>query len=465
MAAAGVALPEALRVATESLRNRVFIRSLARVNEEMLEGQGLAVPLSRTRLFPGTAARMIRVGEETGTLETQLEVTARYYESELDYKLKKLTAIFEPAIIIVVGLVVGFVAIAMVTAMYGIFDQVGLEMRAKRVHDRGETLVELLVAMTILGMTVVATIGGLTTSIMASDRHQKHAMAGVQVRAFAEAIQGYVVHNSGYLECATAGHYQIYTPPPGFTAVVTGIAYWNPAGPFTPAPLPTAGPSPAASHGGDLQRYLPDRWGATPVAQGHRQWFQRLRTDGHLRSATVSSGGPAVRLIRDERGMTMPELLIALVILSIIIGPLTAALIVYVRSSDTTVIRMGESHDVQIAASYFGQDISSLGMRDASLNFVQSVNNAAFPCTAAGTSVVLLAWDESTATGTTTVRVKYVDRVVAGERQLRRVQCRGNATPVSDIVVVHNLVGTTRAVRHAPGFPHAQVRAPIFRGK
>ncbi len=103
MAAAGVALPEALRVATDSLRNRVFIRSLSRVNEEMLEGQGLAVPLSRTRLFPGTAARMIRVGEETGTLETQLEVTARYYESELDYKLKKLTAIFEPAIIIAVG--------------------------------------------------------------------------------------------------------------------------------------------------------------------------------------------------------------------------------------------------------------------------------------------------------------------------------------------------------------------------
>ncbi len=125
MAAAGVALPEALRVATESLRNRVFIRALGRVGEAMLEGQGLAVPLSRTKLFPGTAARMIRVGEETGTLETQLEVTARYYESELDYKLKKLTAIFEPAIIIVVGLVVGFVAIAMVTAMYGIFGQIG----------------------------------------------------------------------------------------------------------------------------------------------------------------------------------------------------------------------------------------------------------------------------------------------------------------------------------------------------
>ena len=67
---------------------------------------------------------MIRVGEETGTLDAQLDVTARYYEGELDYKLKKLTALFEPAVIIVMGGMVGFVAIALVSAMYGIFNQV-----------------------------------------------------------------------------------------------------------------------------------------------------------------------------------------------------------------------------------------------------------------------------------------------------------------------------------------------------
>ncbi|MFG2038623.1 type II secretion system F family protein [Dactylosporangium sp. NPDC048998] len=124
MASAGVALPEALRVATESLRNLVFMRSLAQVGEAMLEGEGLAQPLSSTGLFPATAARMIRVGEETGTLDIQLEVTARYYEGELDYKLKKVTALFEPAVIIVMGLIVGFVAVALVSAMYGIFNQV-----------------------------------------------------------------------------------------------------------------------------------------------------------------------------------------------------------------------------------------------------------------------------------------------------------------------------------------------------
>jgi type IV pilus assembly protein PilC len=124
MSGAGVPLPEALRVATDSLRNVVFMRALAHVAEAMIEGEGLAGPIAATGLFPRTAARMMRVGEETGTFEVQLEVTARYYEGELDYKLKKLTALFEPVVIVVMGLVVGFVAVALVSAMYGIFEQV-----------------------------------------------------------------------------------------------------------------------------------------------------------------------------------------------------------------------------------------------------------------------------------------------------------------------------------------------------
>ncbi|HEX5407873.1 MAG TPA: type II secretion system F family protein [Pseudonocardiaceae bacterium] len=124
MVGAGVPLPEALRVATDSLRNRLFMYALWRAREAMLEGQGLAGPLSKTGLFPNTAAQMIRVGEETGTLDTQLEVTAAYYEGELDYKIAKLTALFEPVVIIIMGAVVGFVAIALVSAMYGIFSQV-----------------------------------------------------------------------------------------------------------------------------------------------------------------------------------------------------------------------------------------------------------------------------------------------------------------------------------------------------
>jgi type IV pilus assembly protein PilC len=126
MAAAGVALPVALEVATNSLRNRVFVRGLSSVEEAMMRGEGLARPLSATNIFPGTAARMIRVGEETGSLDHQLEITAKFYEGELDHRLKKLTSMIEPAVIICMGLLVGFVAVSLVSAMYSIFTQVNV---------------------------------------------------------------------------------------------------------------------------------------------------------------------------------------------------------------------------------------------------------------------------------------------------------------------------------------------------
>jgi type IV pilus assembly protein PilC len=124
MVSAGVSLTDGLAVTTEALRNRVYIKRLGEVSEQILEGQGIAGPLARTGLFPGTATQMLRVGEDTGSLDTQLEITAEYYETELDYKIAKLTAIFEPMVIIVMGLIVGFVAVALVSAMYGIFNQV-----------------------------------------------------------------------------------------------------------------------------------------------------------------------------------------------------------------------------------------------------------------------------------------------------------------------------------------------------
>ncbi len=127
MISAGVSLPESLRVSTRSLHNLVFEQRLATVGEAMLEGEGLAGPLLDSNVFPTTAAQMISVGEDTGTLDTQLEVTARFYEGELDYRVKRLTSLFEPLVIIVMGVIVGFVAIALVSAMYGIYGQVKIQ--------------------------------------------------------------------------------------------------------------------------------------------------------------------------------------------------------------------------------------------------------------------------------------------------------------------------------------------------
>ena len=121
---AGVDLPRSMAVTADSANNSVYRRALESVREEMLEGQGLFGPISRTGLFPGAAQQMFRVGEETGTLDQQLEIAADYYARELETKVDRTTALFEPLIIIFMGLIVGFVAVALVTAMYGIYSQV-----------------------------------------------------------------------------------------------------------------------------------------------------------------------------------------------------------------------------------------------------------------------------------------------------------------------------------------------------
>jgi type IV pilus assembly protein PilC len=120
MMRAGVPLPDTMAAAIESTNNPVFQFHLRKARDEMLEGDGVAEPLARTDLFPGAAIQMIRVGEETGTLDQQIESAANYYATETEYKVKRMTDLFEPAVVVFMGLVVGFVAVALISAMYGV---------------------------------------------------------------------------------------------------------------------------------------------------------------------------------------------------------------------------------------------------------------------------------------------------------------------------------------------------------
>jgi type IV pilus assembly protein PilC len=108
------------------LNNAVYEKALDDVREDMLKGEGIAGPIGQTNLFPRPVIQMLRVGEDTGTLDQQLESAAGFYSQELEFKIKKLTTLFEPAVIVFMGLIVGFVAIALISAMYGIFRQSGI---------------------------------------------------------------------------------------------------------------------------------------------------------------------------------------------------------------------------------------------------------------------------------------------------------------------------------------------------
>ena len=122
MVKAGVPLPEGLKTTTESVSNVVYRERLEVARAQMLEGQGFSQPLIDTELFPGAAKQMFKVGEETGTLDEQLEVASIYFDRELESRIKHFTTMFEPLMIVGVGVVVGFVAVALVSAMYGVLN-------------------------------------------------------------------------------------------------------------------------------------------------------------------------------------------------------------------------------------------------------------------------------------------------------------------------------------------------------
>jgi len=124
MMQAGVPLPEAMGVLGDSTKNVLFKQGLDDVHAAMMRGEGLARPMAEAKLFPGAVIQMVKVGESTGTLNEQLTVGADYYGEELEYKIQRLTALFEPAVILFMGFAVGFVAIALISAMYGIYKQV-----------------------------------------------------------------------------------------------------------------------------------------------------------------------------------------------------------------------------------------------------------------------------------------------------------------------------------------------------
>jgi len=96
--------------------------------------------------------------------------------------------------------------------------------------DAGETLIELLMAVVIMGIAIVAVVGGISTSIMMSDIHHKQATAGAYVRDFAEAVENGVATSSKYTTGATAAtvYGGLYAPPiSGYTASVTAVACWS----------------------------------------------------------------------------------------------------------------------------------------------------------------------------------------------------------------------------------------------
>lgn len=125
LTASGVPILQALEITSRTAGNRVISDPMAGVIERVKEGQPLAPPLQSLGVFPMMVTQMTAVGEETGALDAMLHKIADFYDDEVAAKLKALTSILEPIMMIVIGVIVGLVVIAMYLPMFSVIQQIG----------------------------------------------------------------------------------------------------------------------------------------------------------------------------------------------------------------------------------------------------------------------------------------------------------------------------------------------------
>ena len=123
--ASAVPLIAGVRIVQDIAHNRIIAEGIARIADGAKRGEGVARPMREAGVFPGLAVHLVEVGEETGRLDTMLLQVADVYEKDVKTSVKALTSVFEPAIILVMGILVGTVVLSMLMAIFSI-NEIGL---------------------------------------------------------------------------------------------------------------------------------------------------------------------------------------------------------------------------------------------------------------------------------------------------------------------------------------------------
>ena len=121
---AGLPLSEVMDLVFQTTQNRVVREALEGVREELLRGEGLSKPLANSNLFPPMLVQMVEVGEETGTLDTNLQTMAEFYAREVDERINTLTSMIQPTLTLAVGAVVAFIAVSLIMPMYDMMQSI-----------------------------------------------------------------------------------------------------------------------------------------------------------------------------------------------------------------------------------------------------------------------------------------------------------------------------------------------------
>ena len=122
LVANSVPLVQSLGISAAILNNKKMAGSLERVSQGVKRGEGIAAPLRRAGTFPALAGHLLSVGEETGRLDMMFGRMADIYEADTKTAIKRFTSLFEPMVILIMGLVVGGLILSMLLAITSIND-------------------------------------------------------------------------------------------------------------------------------------------------------------------------------------------------------------------------------------------------------------------------------------------------------------------------------------------------------
>lgn len=121
----GLPLPEIMSQTISSTNNKVVSEALTNVNRDLIRGEGLARPMMKHKLFLPLMVQMVEVGEETGRLDETLQTVFTTYDVEADDRITSAINLIQPIMVVGIGLVIAFVAIALVSSMYSLYGQMG----------------------------------------------------------------------------------------------------------------------------------------------------------------------------------------------------------------------------------------------------------------------------------------------------------------------------------------------------
>jgi type IV pilus assembly protein PilC len=121
----GIPLLNCIDITSKVLGNKVVTDGLLGAKEDMSKGSSLSQAIRRVGVFPAMIYSMINIGEESGSLEEILDKTSVYYDEEADVAIQRMLAIFEPLLIVLMAVIVGFIVVSIAMAMFKVYSTVG----------------------------------------------------------------------------------------------------------------------------------------------------------------------------------------------------------------------------------------------------------------------------------------------------------------------------------------------------